>query len=135
MQARTGIAYLLYDADCGPCTRFKKLVKDLDLMHKIKPVPLQRRLAYQLVQTRMTREDMMRSMHIVYLDPRSVGYKDESRIFTGGDALMELIRLLPVGTLLYRPMKRHWFLRKFVRRTYTFMTKLRKQSKSCAVFD
>jgi predicted DCC family thiol-disulfide oxidoreductase YuxK len=135
MRRSAGAVYLLYDADCGPCTEFKRLVKDLDLRHKINPVPLQRDFAYELVRTEMTHEEMMRSMHVVYHDAHSVEREDEHKIFSGGDALMELIRFFPLGFLFYSPLRNQRALRRFSWDTYTFMTRLRRKSKSCPVFE
>jgi predicted DCC family thiol-disulfide oxidoreductase YuxK len=135
MRRSAGAVYLLYDAECGPCTEFKRLVKDLDLSHKINPVPLQRDFAYNLVRTEMTHQEMMRSMHVVYHDLHSIDHVDEKRVFSGGDALMELIRFLPLGFLFYPQIKNHWAFRSFYWGAYTFMTRLRKKSRSCPVFE
>ncbi len=131
MQVRTGVGYLLYDASCGPCTRFKNIIMNLNPRHNVIAVPLQLDFARELVRGRMKEEDMMRSMHLVYFHSTSPLDEKEKRVLSGGDALVELVRLLPSGSILYRLVKRSRFLRKSFGRFYTIMTGLRSKSKSC----
>lgn len=93
------VAYLLYDAVCGPCTRFKNIIVRLDIIHKLMPIPLESNLAFELVRSEETREEMMQAFHIVY-NARSLiaASEQQDRIFRGGDALIQLIRLLPLGS-------------------------------------
>src|SRR5207245_2672333 len=123
-EARQKIAYLLYDANCGPCTSFKDLVRNLDLMHRMIPLPLQSKLAYELVRNRVTKEEMMRSFHIVYIRDHPTGKGEGNAIFSGGNALIQLIRLLPLGFILY-PLWRFKSLRRFIWWIYLRVSQLR----------
>lgn len=122
-------AFLLYDAECGPCTRFMKAVKRLDLGARIVPIPLQNPLSFELVKSRMTRHEMMRSFHLV--SPSS-SINEENQVFSAGDGLIHLIPYLPLGNLIFRPVKHARKLRKLIRWTYDQCTRLRWSSRTCA---
>lgn len=126
------VAYLLYDADCGPCTRFKNLVVRLDVTHKLMPIPLESDLAYELVRGEETREEMMQAFHIVYntRSPIVVGER-QGRIFRAGDAVVQLIRLLPLGSTTYWVIAHFAPLRRLIRWFYPRMAELRTISVSC----
>jgi predicted DCC family thiol-disulfide oxidoreductase YuxK len=130
--SQTGPVYLLYDDDCGSCTEFKSFTEHLDLMHRITPVPLHSDKAFELVSSRMTRAEMMQSMHVVY-HKTSPGGRGDDKIFSGGDALTELIRFLPLGSLIYHLTKRFRSFRRMVLWAYVRMTRVRTRSKSCSV--
>ncbi len=128
------VAYLLYDADCGPCMRFRNVVVRLDVKHRLIPIPLQSASAYGLVRSQMTRAEMMQAFHIVYGRSSSVepaGGRD--RIFDAGDALIQLIRLLPLGSYTYWVVAHFRPFRTLIRWLYSRMAELRTISVSCKV--
>ncbi len=128
------VAYLLYDADCGPCTRFKNLIVRLDITHKLMPISLRSSLAYELVRSEETREEMMQAFHIVY-NTRSpiVASERQDRIFIAGDALVQLIHLLPLGSVAYWVITYFGPLRRLIQWFYPRMAELRAISVSCRV--
>ncbi|MBI2649003.1 MAG: DUF393 domain-containing protein [Thaumarchaeota archaeon] len=127
-----GVAYLLYDANCGPCARFRNVVVRLDVKHRLIPIPLQSGTAYELVRSQMTRARMMRAFHIVYSTSRSIEPTGErDRIFDAGDALIQLIRLLPLGSYTYWVAVHFRPFRTFIRWLYSRMAELRTISVSC----
>lgn len=126
-----GVAYLLYDADCGPCTRFRNLVVRLDVRHKLIPIQLQSALAFDLVRSQMTKAEMMQAFHIVYGRTSMVPSGERERIFNAGDALMQLTRLLPLGSYIYWIVAHFSPLRTFIRWLYSRMALLRTTSVSC----
>jgi predicted DCC family thiol-disulfide oxidoreductase YuxK len=126
------VAFLLYDDECGPCTRFKNVVVRLDIKHKLIPIPLESNLAYELVRSEETREEMMQAFHIVYSTASQiVDGEQQDRIFRAGDALIQLIRLLPLGSIAYWVIARFSPLRKLIQWLYPYMAKLRAISVSC----
>lgn len=128
------VAYLLYDDDCGPCTRFKNIVVNLDISRKLTPIPLSSKLAYELVRTKETREEMMQAFHIVYsgLSPITRG-DSQARIFSAGEALIQLIRLLPLGAVTFWVIAHFQPLRSFIVWLYPHIAELRAISVSCKV--
>lgn len=129
-----GAAYLLYDADCGPCTRFKNIIVRLDPKHRLIPIPLQSGTAYELVRSEMTRAEMMRAVHIVYSTSRSIEPTGErGRVFNAGDALIQLIRLLPLGSYAYWVAVHFRPFRTLIRWLYYRVAELRAISLSCKV--
>ena len=128
------VAYLLYDAVCGPCTRFKNIIVRLDIIHKLMPIPLESNLAFELVRSEETREEMMQAFHIVY-NARSLiaASEQQDRIFRGGDALIQLIRLLPLGFTAYWVIVHFAPFRKLIQWSYPCMAELRAISVSCRV--
>ena len=126
------VAYLLYDADCGPCTRFKNLIIRLDITHKIIPLPLESDLAYALVRSEETREEMMQAFHIVYNTSSPIGAsQQQNRIFRAGDALIQLIRLLPLGSSAYWVIVHFAPLRRLIQWSYPRLAELRAISVPC----
>lgn len=129
-----GAAYLLYDATCGPCTRFRNVVVRLDVRHKLIPIPLQSAHAYNLVRSQMTRAAMMQAFHIVYRRSSSVEPAvQRDRIFDAGDALIQLIRLLPLGSHTYWVVAHFRPFRTLIRWLYFRMAELRTISVLCKV--
>ncbi len=125
--------YLLYDADCGPCTRFKNLVIRLDIDHKLVPIPMKSEFAYDLVRGRETRAEMMQAFHIVLTDASVADGAEQNDIFSAGDALIQLTRLLPLGSITYWAIAHFRPLRSFIRWLYPRIAELRNISVSCRV--
>ncbi len=126
-----GVAYLLYDADCGPCTRFRNAIVRLDVWHKLIPVPLQSPTAFDLVRSQMTKAEMMQAFHIVYSKTSLAPTGERERIFNAADAMVQLIRLLPLGSYAYWVVAHFNPLRILIRWLYSHMTELRTISVSC----
>ncbi len=82
---------MAYDADCGPCTRFKHAVDILDKYEKIDFISL----------TKADQKGMLDKI------PASMRYKSFHLIFpnreevkSGSDAVLELIAILPGGRVI-----------------------------------
>ena len=120
-------SFLLYDADCGPCTRFMKAVKRADLRHKIIPVPLQSGFATSLVSRKLSRTRLKASFHLVEVSD------ENTEIFSAGDGLIQLISYMPFGFILSKPVARFKKARNAVRWFYLQATRFRSASKSCAI--
>lgn len=78
---------MVYDADCGPCTRFKGMINILDRHKRIDFIPL------------------IEADRIGFLDqiPQSLRFKSfhlispTGQLQSGEDAVIDLIELLPLG--------------------------------------
>lgn len=82
--------YLLaYDADCGPCTRFKRAIGFLDSYQRISPIPLTEADAEGILVSIPTSR-RHRSFHLVAPD---------GEVLSGAAALPTLVGLLPAGRL------------------------------------
>lgn len=83
---------MVYDADCGPCTRFKNVVDILDKYEKIDFISL-------------TEADQKGLLDKI---PVPLRYKSFHLIFpngeakSGSDALLQLIAILPGGKRIYQ---------------------------------
>jgi predicted DCC family thiol-disulfide oxidoreductase YuxK len=81
-------SYLLaYDADCGPCTRFKHLVDFLDAYHKMAFLSLTEANERGLLN-RIPESLRFESFHLI---------STNGDIQSGSDALLDLIGLFPLG--------------------------------------
>lgn len=78
---------MAYDAECGPCTRFKELVRVLDRYHRIDFLSL-------------TKADQLGKLDPI---PQSLKYRSfhmispTGNIWSGAEALPVMVRLLPLG--------------------------------------
>jgi predicted DCC family thiol-disulfide oxidoreductase YuxK len=80
--------YLLaYDADCGPCTQFKRLVDFLDAYHTIDFLSLTDANEHGLLN-RIPESLRFESFHLI---------STNGDIQSGSDALLDLIGLFPLG--------------------------------------
>lgn len=80
--------YLMaYDADCGPCTQFKRLVDFLDIYHAIDFIHLADADKLGLLNT-ISEPLRFKSFHLISPD---------GDIHSGPEALYDLIALLPLG--------------------------------------
>jgi len=91
MQTGSSSKYILaYDADCGPCTRFRRIVEILDKYERIDFISL----------TKADEEGLLDNI------PAPQRYKSFHLIFPKGDAksgseaLLELIAILPGGKII-----------------------------------
>lgn len=78
---------VLYDEDCGFCRWGVDRLLRLDRRHELEAVPIQRAEGADLLSS-MTADDRLESWHV-----RSPG----GRIWSGGEAVPVLLRLLPGG--------------------------------------
>ena len=84
------ITFLAYDANCGLCIKFKRIVDILDKYEKIDFISL----------TKADQEDLLDKIAV------HQRYKSVHRIFSNGDAesgsdaLLELIAILPGGKII-----------------------------------
>jgi predicted DCC family thiol-disulfide oxidoreductase YuxK len=78
---------ILYDADCGFCRWSLAQVLRLDRRHVLRPVALQDPEATALLPGK-TDEERMASWHLVGAD---------GRVYSGGAAFAQLLRLVPGG--------------------------------------
>jgi predicted DCC family thiol-disulfide oxidoreductase YuxK len=84
-------SYLLaYDADCGPCIRFKRLVDFLDAYHRIDFVSLTDANEHGLLN-RIPESLKFESFHLI---------STNGDIQSGSDALLDLIGLFPLGSAI-----------------------------------
>jgi predicted DCC family thiol-disulfide oxidoreductase YuxK len=79
--------FLAYDADCGPCTRFKQLVDFLDRYHRIDFLSLTKAEELGLLD-RIPQSLKFTSFHLI---------SSTGSTWSGAEALPSLIDLLPLG--------------------------------------
>lgn len=121
-------AYLLYDADCGPCTRFMRIVKLLDFRNMLVPVPLRGERAKILVNGSLSNDELMRSFHIVITDSSM-----HTRIFSAGDGLIALLRFFPLGFIAGGVFQRIKTLRDVANWSYIRAAHLHQSSDECSM--
>ena len=91
MQTGFSSKYILaYDADCGPCTRFRHIVDILDKYEKIDFISLTKADEEGLLDNIPVRQ-RYKSFHLI-------SPKGEPK--SGSDALLELIVILPGGRII-----------------------------------
>ena len=81
---------MAYDADCGPCTRFKEAIDFFDAYHRIDFMPLDEADEVGLLE-KVSPARRYRSMHLLSPD---------GDVWSGANALPTLISLLPAGFVL-----------------------------------
>ena len=109
---------LVYDADCGPCTGFKRLVSFLDLDSKISCLSLRDADNAGLLDS--IPEDLRYlSMHFVATD---------KSVLSGSDAIPSILELLPCGRLPSRLLKLNGLGRKLTTIGYASAARLRGRS-------
>ena len=91
MQTGSSSKYILaYDADCGPCTRFKRIVDILDKYEKIDFICLTKADQEGLLD-RIPAHQRYKSFHLIFPNGEAK---------SGSEALLELIAILPGGKIL-----------------------------------
>ena len=78
---------LAYDADCGPCTRFKRLVEFIDTKNQVDFIPLIEADESGLLDE-IPRSERHASFHLV---------QPGGEILNGAAAIPSLIKILPLG--------------------------------------
>ena len=121
--------FLLYDSDCGPCTKFMHVVKRLDVKDKLDPVDLNSSFAAELVKNRLTRDELVSSFHLVIRQEP----QEDAQVFSAGSGLIQLLRYLPCGNLSFPLVRRFRPTRSCVRWIYKQATRLRERSDACSI--
>src|SRR4029077_5263616 len=89
---------LAYDANCGPCSRFKRMVEFLDAKRRIRFVSLEGADGSGVLES-VPPPVRYRSFHLLRVWR---GRTDGGGIRSGSDALLQLLRLLPGGNVASR---------------------------------
>jgi predicted DCC family thiol-disulfide oxidoreductase YuxK len=91
MQSGFSSKYILaYDADCGPCTRFRHIVDILDKYERIDFISLTKADQEGLLD-KIPVEERYKSFHLIFP-------KGDAK--SGSEALLELIAILPGGKFI-----------------------------------
>jgi hypothetical protein len=119
-------AIVLYDDSCGPCIRFMKAVKFLDLRNRLIPISLFDSRVRDLVGWEISEGGLMASFHVVLPNsPRG------AKVFSKGSAFLQLLRFFPVTCVIANSLSKSsiaacvsdWF--------YLQVSKVRKVSGGC----
>lgn len=115
---------LVYDADCGPCTRFKDAISFLNRRKRIDFIPLieadRNGLLNQIPQSLR-----FKSFHLI---------SPAGEIRSGEDAVIDLIKLLPVGNTISKIIVSAPFGIQMIKFIYSKLSRL-YDSSSCRVKD
>ena len=114
-------SFLLFDSDCGSCTRFASLVKRYCIGARIVLVPMTDTRSQSLVGGAIPKSMMFRSFHLVQID--DMGKK---RISSAGDGLIRMIEHLPLGRHIAGFMSRARLSRNIVDWTYLQASRIRR---------
>jgi predicted DCC family thiol-disulfide oxidoreductase YuxK len=91
MQTGSSSKYILaYDANCGPCTKFKRIVDILDKYEKIDFISLTKAHRKGLLD-KIPVHQRYKSFHLIFP-------KGDAK--SGSEALLELILILPGGKII-----------------------------------
>ncbi len=82
---------LAYDADCGPCTRFKRAVDILDKYEKIDFISLAKADQKGMLD-KIPATMRYKSFHLIF--------PNREEVKSGSDAVLELIAILPGGRVI-----------------------------------
>jgi predicted DCC family thiol-disulfide oxidoreductase YuxK len=115
MQTQSSSRYILaYDADCGPCTRFRRIVDILDKYEKIDFISL----------TKADQEGLLDKIpiHQRYTSFHLIFPKNETK--SGSEAVLELISILPAGKIISPIINKLPGAKKTVRLIYKTFSRL-----------
>jgi len=115
---------LVYDKDCGNCSRFKRVVSTLDAHKRLDYLSLVEADEYRLLDS-IPRSRRHRSFHLIYR---------EGRVISGSAAVPELISLLPSGRAVSFLIRRAPGGRKIVNLIYSMFSRLHDTG-SCSYPD
>jgi predicted DCC family thiol-disulfide oxidoreductase YuxK len=116
---------LAYDADCGPCTRFRHAVDILDKYEKIDFISLTKADQKGLLD-KVPTSMRYKSFHLIF--PNSQGVK------SGSDALIKLVAILPGGRVISPIINYFPGAKQIVHFIYTKFSKLHDRG-SCSIND
>ena len=100
-----------------------KIVRRLDFSRKLIPVALEDQRSLELVNGKLTSEEMLRSFHLV-----QVMNSGQNQILSAGDALVQLLEYFPFGGRITSMMQRVKILRSLVSWTYLQASRIRTAS-------
>jgi predicted DCC family thiol-disulfide oxidoreductase YuxK len=83
---------LAYDADCGPCTRFRHAVDVFDIYQKIDFISLTEAGQKGLLD-KIPASMRYKSFHLIF--------PDREEVKSGSDALIKLVAILPGGRVIF----------------------------------
>jgi predicted DCC family thiol-disulfide oxidoreductase YuxK len=115
---------LVYDSDCGNCTRFKRIVNRLDTYKKLEYFSLVKADEHGLLDP-VPRSTRHRSFHLVY---------PGGRVISGSAAVPDLISLLPSGRAVSFLIRKAPGGRKVVNLIYSMFSRLH-DSGSCSYWN
>ena len=114
---------LAYDADCGPCTRFRHAVDILDKYEKIDFISLTKADQKGLLD-KVPTSMRYKSFHLIF--PNRQGVK------SGSDALIKLVTILPGGRVISPIINYFPGAKQIVHFIYTKFSKLHDRG-SCSI--
>jgi predicted DCC family thiol-disulfide oxidoreductase YuxK len=112
---------LAFDRDCGPCTKFSKIVSRLDIFDKIELMPIAAAEKQGLLDS-IPPSLHYDSFHMILGD---------GQVKSGPDGVLQLIAILPMGRLTHPIIDHMPGGKQIVRFVYHKLAKLR--SGSCSV--
>lgn len=125
MQTGSSSKYILaYDADCGPCTKFKRIVDILDKYEKIDFISLTKANQEGLL-VKIPVHERYKSFHLIFP-------KGEAK--SGSEALLELIAILPGGKTISPIINNFPGGKKTVRFIYKRLSRLHDTG-SCSIHE
>jgi predicted DCC family thiol-disulfide oxidoreductase YuxK len=113
---------LVYDADCGPCTRFKDMISILDRHKRIDYIPLIEADSIGFLD-QIPQSLRFRSFHLI---------SPAGEIRSGEDAVIDLIELLPAGQTISKIIASFPYGAQIIKFIYLRFSKLHDSS-SCHV--
>jgi predicted DCC family thiol-disulfide oxidoreductase YuxK len=114
---------LAYDADCGPCTRFRHAVDIFDIYQKIDFISLTEADQKGLLD-KISVSMRYKSFHLIF--------PDREEIKSGSDALIKLIEILPGSTIISPIINYFPGAKQIVHFIYTKFSKLHDGA-SCSI--
>jgi len=115
---------LAYDADCGPCTRFKRIVDILDKYEKIDFISLTKADQEGLLD-KIPVHQRYKSFHLIFP-------KGDAK--SGSEAVLDLISILPVGKIISPTINKLPGGKKTVRFIYKRFSRLHDRG-SCSTHE
>lgn len=121
MLSQSGRYVLAYDSDCGPCTRFRRLVGLLDRHKRIEFISISRAQKDGLLDS-IPPETHYKSFHLLLPD---------GQVRSGADGVVELFAILPGRSIAYTFVKHFPGAKRIVAYAYSSLSKLHDNG-SCA---
>jgi predicted DCC family thiol-disulfide oxidoreductase YuxK len=123
MQTGFSSKYILaYDANCGPCTKFKRIVDILDKYEKIDFIPVTKADQEGLLDKVPVRQ-RYKSFHLIF---------PTGEAKSGSEAVLELIVILPGGKIISPIINNFPGGKKAVRFIYNRFSRLHDEG-SCSI--
>ena len=119
MQTGSSKYILAYDSNCGPCTKFKRIVDILDTYERIDFISLTKADQEGLLD-KIPVHQRYKSFHLIFP-------KGDAK--SGSEALLELIAILPGGKIISRIINYFPGGKKAVRFVYKRFSRLHNRGK------